>query len=58
MTDMCGFYSDLIEVIVLLCIVGAILLAGYIAIDLIRSEEEEKRMEVIEHNIKEDLNCP
>ena len=52
MANMCSFYSDLIEVIVLLCIIGAILLAGYIAIDLVRSEEEEKRMEVIEQ-IKE-----
>ena len=52
MLNMNNFYSDLMEVIVLLCIVGAILLAGYIAIDLIRSEEEEKQMEVIE-SIKE-----
>jgi len=52
MINMCSFYSDLMEVIVLLCIIGAILLAGYIAIDLIRSEEEDKRMEVIK-SIKE-----
>ena len=52
MVNMDIFYSDLMWVIMILCIIGAVVLAGCIAIDILRSEEENKRMEVMKQ-IKE-----